>query len=107
MDPIPHSTNETQEDPISTNEKQTPTIGNDSVLSIERVMRQTEYTADQAKQKLELHQWNETNVIREYLGIPPVVVPTLSINQSIYKQLRTRLDANMRDYRERGNGKLS
>lgn len=55
------------------------------------VVNQTNYTIEQAREKLIQHEWNELNVIRDYLGIqqsPPV---KKSLNQEIYTQLRNRL----------------
>ena len=47
---------------------------------------------------------DEIKVIRAYLGIPEKKIqPVESVNQEIYKQLRKRLDENMRDYNERKN----
>ena len=41
-------------------------------------------------------------VIRSYFGIAEKKTkPITSINQEIYKQIRYRLDSNMRDYKER------
>jgi len=48
-------------------------------------------------------------VIRNYLGLTEKkALPVKSVNQEIYKQLRSRLDDNMRDYnarKERGETK--
>ena len=67
------------------------------------VMRQTDYTSEVALEKLKLHDFNEINVIKEYLGVPikKAATQVKSINQEIYKQLRTKLDSNMRDYHVR------
>jgi hypothetical protein len=41
-------------------------------------------------------------VIRAYFGIPEKKSqPIKSVNQEIYKQLRYKLDSNMRNYQER------
>ena len=67
------------------------------------VMRQTDYNEEVALEKLKLHDFNEINVIKEYLGVPikKVATPVKSVNQEIYRQLRTKLDSNMRDYQVR------
>ena len=48
-------------------------------------------------------------MIRNYLGLAEKkALPVKSVNQEIYKQLRSRLDDNMRDYnarKERGETK--
>lgn len=78
---------------------------------IQMVLRQTDYTADQAKQKLEAFDYNEINVIKDYMGIDIKKQESnnkqsSSINQQIYKQIRTKLDGSMREYREKKNEKL-
>ena len=69
---------------------------------IQRIMRQTNYSEDLAREKLQENNYDEILTIKSYLGIPEKKnVPIKSINQEIYKQLRTKLNANMRDYQER------
>lgn len=73
---------------------------------IQIVLRQTDYTADQAKEKLEAFNYNEINVIKDYMGIDMKKQESnnkqsSSINQQIYKQIRTKLDGSMREYREK------
>ena len=67
------------------------------------ITRQTDYNEEVALEKLKLHDFNEINVIKEYLGVPikKLATPVKSVNQEIYKQLRTKLDSNMRDYQVR------
>ena len=67
------------------------------------VMRQTDYNEEVALEKLKLHDFNEINVIKEYLGVPikKAATPVKSVNQEIYRQLRTKLDSNMIDYHVR------
>jgi hypothetical protein len=76
------------------------------VEKVQMVLRQTNYTADKAKQKLEEFDYNEINVIKDYMGIDIKKQETnnkhsSSINQQIYKQIRTKLDGSMREYREK------
>ena len=59
---------------------------------IQMVLRQTDYTADQAKEKLEAFDYNEINVIKDYMGIDMKKQESnnkqsSSINQQIYKLL--------------------
>ena len=73
---------------------------------IQMVLRQTDYTADKAKEKLEAFDYNEINVIKDYMGIDIKKKESnnkqsSSINQQIYKQIRTKLDGSMREYREK------
>ena len=66
------------------------------------VMRQTDYNEEKALEKLKAHDYNEIAVVKEYLGVPiKKAAPIKSINQEIYKQLRNKLDSNMRDYHVR------
>ena len=69
---------------------------------IELVLRQTNYTKEEAFEKLKENNYDEVKVIRCYFGIPDKKDQTVnSINQEIYKQIRYRLNSNMRDYQER------
>jgi hypothetical protein len=62
------------------------------------IMRQTNYTYEEAKKKLENHNNNITEVIRLYLSsdICTIVAEPkhLSMNQQIYKEIRTLMDDN-------------
>ena len=69
---------------------------------IDIILRQTDYTKEKALEKLQEYNFDELKVIRYYFGIADKVTkPINSINQEIYKQIRYRLDSNMRDYQER------
>ena len=70
---------------------------------IQIILRQTDYTVEQAREKLGDFNFDEMAVIRDYFGITKKKEPEKlkSINQAIYRQLRTHLDGAMRDYRER------
>ena len=79
---------------------------NEIYEKIQMVLRQTDYTADQAKEILEAFDYNEINVIKDYMGIDMKKQESnnkqsSSINQQIYKQIRTKLDGSMREYREK------
>jgi hypothetical protein len=86
------------------------TIPNDNNLDnhIALILRQTDYTKDIALQKLQLHNNNPLNVIKEYMGILSTEkkAPIKSLNQEIYKQIRSKLDTSMREYREKNQDKL-
>ena len=72
---------------------------------IEIIMKQTNYTYDQVFEKLSQHNFDKLKVIREYLGtiITPSVknAPIKSINQEIYKQIRSELDTVMSSYNKK------
>ena len=70
--------------------------------NVQIVMRQTDYTEEIAKEKLKEFNYDHLAVIRAYFGIAEKkALPVKSVNQEIYKQLRHRLDCNMRNYQER------
>ena len=69
---------------------------------VEIIMRQTNYTEEIANEKLKEFNYDHMAVIRSYFGIPEKkALPVKSVNQEIYKQLRYKLDSNMRNYQER------
>ena len=69
------------------------------------ILRQTNYTVEDALIKLELFNYDEVAVIKDYLGISikenDCKVDKNNLNNEIYKQLRKRLDGTMRSYNER------
>ena len=76
---------------------------------IELILRQTDYTKDIAIQKLQHHNNDPLKVIKEYMGILPSAekkAPVKSLNQEIYKQIRSKLDTSMREYREKNQNSL-
>lgn len=78
---------------------------------IQLILGQTDYTEEIARDKLEEFKYDELKVIRAYLGLPDKKeAPIKSVNQEIYKQMRYKLDDNMRDYnarKERGETKTN
>jgi hypothetical protein len=69
---------------------------------IQKVMRQTDYSENVAREKLKEYNFDEIATIKAYLGITEKkALPVKSVNQEIYKQLRTRLNSNMKDYQVR------
>ena len=69
---------------------------------IQKVMRQTDYSENMAREKLKEHNFDEISTIKSYLGITEKKpLPVKSVNQEIYKQMRSRLNSNMKDYQER------
>ena len=69
---------------------------------IQKVMRQTDYSENVAREKLKEYNFDEIATIKDYLGISEKkALPVKSVNQEIYKQLRSRLNSNMKDYQSR------
>jgi hypothetical protein len=77
---------------------------------IQIIIRQTDYTEEEAREKLGKFNFNEISVIRDYFGITEKKDKSSevkSVNQAIYKQIRVHLDGAMRDYRARvDNGEV-
>jgi gas vesicle protein len=71
--------------------------------AVTKVMAQTNYDEQTAKNKLSQFGFSITRVLRDYMGIPDVKQsPKIkSVNQEIYKQIRYTLDNSMREYREK------
>ena len=67
------------------------------------IMRQTNYTLEETREKLVVHNNNRLDVIKEYMGIPiQKTNPQIkSLNQEIYKQIRRELDVSMKNYNEK------
>lgn len=67
---------------------------------IHLIMTQTTYTKEDAINKLAEHDNNYLNVIKEYIGIPlsRKTNKIKSINQEIYKQIRTELNTGIKKY---------
>ena len=70
---------------------------------VKKVMSQTNYNEEEAKEKLRLFNCDYMRVIRDYMGIPEKkeAPKVKSVNQEIYRQLRTKLDSSMKEYREK------
>jgi hypothetical protein len=69
---------------------------------VKKIIRQTDYTEEIALEKLKENNFDELETIRGFLGINKKKTTEIkSINQEIYKQLRQKLDSNMRDYKVR------
>lgn len=82
-------------------------VGTDEIDSkIQIILRQTDYTEETAREKLKQFDYNEIRVIKNYFGITEKKPPSVkSVNQAIYKQLRSHLDSAMKDYRDRTEAK--
>jgi hypothetical protein len=69
---------------------------------VKNVMSQTNYTEEQAIEKLKLFNCDYIRVIKDYMGIPEKKKErnVKSVNQEIFRQIRTKLDNTMKEYRE-------
>ena len=72
---------------------------------IKIISRQTDLSNDEIIQQLSLYNDNHIDVIRNFFGINTNMLKqkeeeVQSINQTIYKQIRKRLDSSMQLYRE-------
>ena len=66
------------------------------------IIRQTNYSIELAREKLQENNGDHIKVIKEYFGITEKKAPKVaSVNQEIYRQLRKKLDTNMNEYRAR------
>jgi hypothetical protein len=75
------------------------TNNNDIQEKVQMILRQTDYTEEEAKNKLKEFNYEPIQVIKSYLGITEKKTPPIkTVNQEIYKQIRYRLDSNMREY---------
>ena len=70
---------------------------------VNKVMSQTNYTREEALEKLKLFNCDYMRVIKDYMGIPEKKEDkkVKSVNQEIFRQIRTKLDSSMREYREK------
>ena len=68
---------------------------------IQIIMNQTNYTHQEAYDKLCIHNFDKIKVIKEYIGIPlrtEKTKPIKSVNQEIYKQIRKEMNTSMEQY---------
>jgi hypothetical protein len=70
---------------------------------VKKVISQTNYTEEEAMEKLKLFNCDYMRVIRDYMGIPEKkeAPKVKSVNQEIFRQIRTKLDSSMKEYREK------
>lgn len=78
-----------------------------STEKINIIMRQTDYDENVAREKLEQFGGDHIKVIKFYFGISEKKqTPVKSVNQEIYKQIRSKLDVSMREYNHLQETKL-
>ena len=70
---------------------------------LQKVISQTNYTIEEASEKLRLFNCDYIRVIKDYMGIQDKKEDrkVKSINQEIFKQIRSKLDSSMKAYREK------
>ena len=70
---------------------------------VQKVISQTNYTEEEAREKLRLFNCDYMRVIKDYMGIPEKKEErkVKSVNQEIFRQIRTTLDNSMKEYREK------
>ena len=77
------------------------TVDNRNVLAMNKrmemlrdlVMRQTDYTEEQAMDKIKEHKGDVVVILREYMGPAAVIEERkLTVNQTIYKEMRGMMD---------------
>jgi hypothetical protein len=78
-------------------------LSNDELAkNIKIIIAQTNYTEDQAIEKLKLFNNDYMRVLRDYMGIAEKKEPKIkSVNQEIFRQIRTKLDTSMKEYRDK------
>jgi|LauGreStaDraftv2_3_1035109.scaffolds.fasta_scaffold140042_1 hypothetical protein len=66
------------------------------------ILRQTNYTYEEAQYKLKENNNDHIQVIKKYIGINDKKTTTTckpnSLNQEIYKQLREKMNTGIKDY---------
>lgn len=75
---------------------------------VQMVLRQTNYSETEARDKLKEFNNDVILVIKSYFGIAEKKAPekVKSVNQEIYKQFRLKLDSSMKEYRLAKGGDL-
>ena len=76
---------------------------NDFDQHVTTIMSQTNYTKEEAKNKLILFNYDYIKVIKDYMNIPEEKKEkqVKSVNQEIFRQIRIKLDNSMKDYRDK------
>tara|TARA_B110000285_G_scaffold111248_1_gene126271 strand:- start:145 stop:438 length:294 start_codon:yes stop_codon:yes gene_type:complete len=77
-------------------------------LKVGLIVRQTDYTEEEAFKYLTTMGYDEFAVVRKYLNIPDKQKNEVkSVNQEIYKQLRHKLESNTEECQEKLNKKAT
>ena len=69
---------------------------------VKLIMSQTNYTEDEARNKLKPFNSDYMKVLKDYmnLDVNKKEMKIKSVNQEMFKQMRNHLDSSMREYRE-------
>jgi len=70
------------------------------VESVNMICRQTDYTQDEAREKLEKNNYNYQLVLNEYFGIKESPKKEKTTNQQIYGEIRNLMDTGARKFRQ-------
>lgn len=86
--------------------EKTDTLKEDDLVQM--ILRQTNYSETEARDKLKEFNNDAILVIKSYFGIAEKKAPekVRSVNQEIYKQFRLKLDNSMKEYRDSKGGDL-
>jgi hypothetical protein len=74
---------------------------------IDIILRQTNYTEEEATVKLDFFNDDHIKVIKDFLGITEKKTIMKSLNQEIYKNIRLKLDESMIHYNKKLEEKLT
>ena len=74
---------------------------------IQMIMRQTDYDEKTASDKLEFFDYDHIKVIKDFLGVKEKKsAPIKSLNQEIYKQIRSKMDVGIVNYNNKQYEKI-
>ena len=77
---------------------------NEMEEKVQKILRQTNYTEEEAREKLKENCFDEILIIKGYLGIKEKKTQEIkSINQEIFTQIRSKFNSIMNDYHNRIN----
>ncbi len=69
------------------------------IESINMICRQTDYSKEEAKEKLEKYNYNYQLVLNEYFGIEEKPTKDKTTNQMIYGEIRNLMDTGAKQFR--------
>lgn len=66
---------------------------------VNMICRQTDYTEEEARDKLEKNNYNYQIVLNEYFGIKKAPIKEQTTNQQIYSEIRNLMDTGAKKFR--------
>ena len=81
-------------------EQQEQYINRIKIESVNMICRQTDYTEEEAREKLEKNNYNYQIVLNEYFGIKESTTNKKTTNQQIYGEIRNLMDDGARKFRK-------